>query len=326
MEKQFEFKTDEIEGELKNFSKNGITEISVHDELLANDKAKLIHFIKSVMKDSPNLFVSIKVNPKILDSELCSFFSEINSSIEMDFTLTEKGFDKKLYAKKCSLLNESGLVFGTNLYFATLPSDSLKLFKERLDFTVLQYPNHIDFPQLESVDDEISPKVTGFFSAQDIRFARNIAFAARTFYSSGRAVPWFNSVLFALKIQASAFFADFSEWQKVNNCDWKSGFVPENEKHSEIEKMQILFLDMKLEEKKQGQLLSVVNDIVKINGAMSRLVSDGKEETIYLEYNPDDLLSPESLDLVSFSNDVCLEHCSVRIFLNSEGEPDYSSG
>ena len=323
MEKQFQFKTGEIESQLKSCASKGITEISLHDDVFANDKAKLIHFVKAVMRDAPNLFVSVKVNPKIVDMEIISAFSNINSSVEMDFLLTEKGFDKKLYSRKCALLNNAGLVFGVNLYFATLPSDSLKAFKDRLDFTVAQYPNHIDFPQLESDEETILPKVSGTFSAQDIRYARNLSFACRTFYSSGRAVPWFNSVLQALKIQASAFFADFSEWQKVNNCDYKSGYVPENEKHSELEKMQVLFLDMKLEEKKKGQLLAVVNDIVKINGAFSRLVAEGESSVLNLEYNPDDLLGPESLDLTAFSNDVCMEACQVQIFINADGEPDY---
>lgn len=324
MEKQFEFRTDEISSQIKNFRKNGITEFSLHDDFFAENKANLLDFLNAVRKYSPELFVSVKINPRILDSELCASLSKVNCSVEMDFSLSEKGFDKKLFQKKCALLNSFGLVFGVNLYFAALPSDSLKSFKERLDFTVAQYPNHIDFPSLESDEEYLLPKVSGTFSAMDIRFARNIAFACRTFYSAGRAVSWFNSVLSALKIQSSAFFADFAEWQKVNNCDWKSGYVPENEKHSELEKMQILFLDMKIEEKKKPQLLSVVNDIVKINGALSRLVAEGEESSVELDYSPDDLLSPESLDLVSFSNDVCMEHCTAKIFLNSEGEPDYS--
>ena len=323
MEKQFQFKINEIESQLKNAGANGITEISIHDEAFSYDKQKILYLVKCVIKYAPEIFVSVKVNPKIVDMEIVSAFSTINSSVEMDFLLTEKGFDKKLYSKKCALLNNAGLVFGVNLYFASVPQDSLKAFKDRLDFTVAQYPNHIDFPQLESDDESIQPKVSGTFSAQDIRFARNLSFACRTFYSSGRAVPWFNSVLNALKIQASAFFADFAEWQKVNNCDYKSGYIPESEKHSELEKMQILFLDMKLEEKKKSQLLAVVNDIVKINGAFSRLVAEGEKSTVWLEYNPDDLLGPESLDLTAFSNDVCMEACEVSVFINSDGEPDY---
>ncbi|MCI5644194.1 MAG: hypothetical protein MR305_00550, partial [Treponema porcinum] len=189
-------------------------------------------------------------------------------------------------------------------------------------FICAQYPNHIDFPQTENAEENSSAKVTGVFSGNDIRYARDIAFACRTFYSAGRAVAWFNSVLKPLRLPASQFFADFAEWQRVNNCDYRSGFVPENEPHSEIEKMQLLFLSMKYEEKKASDVFPVVKDIVLLNGALSRVVAEGIESVIETQYHPDDLLGPESFDLEAFSNDVCMEHCSVRVFLN-DGDVDY---
>ncbi len=324
MERQFQFKTEEIESQLKNCAANGITEFSVHDDRFASDRTRVLNFARAVLRDAPNLFVSVRLDPKIIDVEVCSAFSRINSSIEMDFVPSERGFDKKLYSKKCAILNSLGLVFGVNLYFACGGTDSFKLFRDRLDFTVSQYPNHIDFPQLESDEKSFSPQVSGTFSAKDIAAARNISFACRTFYSSGRAVTWFNSVVSALRIQPSAFFADFSEWQKVNNCDFRSGFVPEDEKHSEIERMQVLFLEMKVEEKQMGQIMPVVRDVVKLNGAFSRLVAEGEDAVLELDYSPDDLFGPESVDIVAFSNDVCMERCRVSVFVNSDGEPDYS--
>ena len=323
MEKQFYFNSAELADNLKDFSLKGITELSVHDENIANDKGLLRDFLLRIQKNAPELFVSIKINPKILDQEICSLLSSIRSSVEMDFVPSDKGFDKKFYSRKCALLDNFGVLFGVSLYFAASENDSLKSFKERLDFSVAQYPNHIDFPQLESDDDENLPRVSGFFSAEDIRAARNIAFSCRTFYSAGRAVSWFNSVLQALRIQPSVFFADFAEWQRVNNCDFRSGFVPEDEKHSKIEEMQLLFLEMKLEEKGKGTLIPCVKDIVKINGALSRLTAEGEEATIDFVYNPEDLFGPESVDMVSFSNDVCMEHCRVKIFLESDGEPNF---
>ena len=184
-----------------------------------------------------------------------------------------------------------------------------------------QYPNHIEFPQIMNSDLE-PPKVTGTFSAQDIRWCRDTAFACRTFYTAGRAVPWFLSILKPLRIYPSRFFSDFAEWQRVNNCSYKSGFNPEGEKHTAIEKMQLLFLDEKYEEKHCHNLITLMNDIVKINGAMSRLAGEGEEAVITTSYNPDDLLSEEACDLTSFAENVCMEECKVRIFSNGE-YPDY---
>ena len=325
--KEYSFKIGEIESLLSDFNAKGITELVIHDDSFSENKQKIIRLLKSIEEKAPNLFVSLKINPKILDFEIINQISKINCSLEMPFSSCQKQngpylFDKKFYSKKCNLLNNNGLVFGISLNYANTSVDTFKFFKDRIDFSVEQYPNHIDFPQIESVELSQSAKVSGIFSAEEIRFARNIAFACKTFYSSGRAVPWFMSVLHALKIQPSKFFADFAEWQKVNNCDFTSGFVPEDCNHKEIEKMQLLFLSMKFEEKNKSELIPVVNDIVKLNGAFSRLVGEGEESTIVTKYNPDDLLGPESMDLTLFNNNVCMENCNVKVFLTDEG-PDY---
>jgi hypothetical protein len=276
----------------------------------------------------PDVFVSILINAACLDREVISAAQNIYCSFDIPLDCTDKGgkllFDKKFYANKARLLNEAGLVFGFHLTYAVTAGDSLKLFSERLDFAIQQYPNHIDFPQTENgAAEAFEPNVTGFFSAIDIRGARNVAFACRTFYSTGRAVPWMLSVLKPLKIYPSKFFADFAEWQLCNNCDYKSGFLPESQNHKDIEKMQLVFLDEKYEEKHCQDMIPLVNDIVKINGAMSRLVSDDEEAVIETSYNPDDLLGPESFDLRSFMENVCMEGCRVKIFAGEEG-PDYA--
>ena len=245
-------------------------------------------------------------------------------SFDIPLECSQKGghllFDKKFYANKARLLNDAGLVFGFQLTYAATPGDSLKLFMERLDFAVQQYPNHIDFPQTEN--DEYEAKVSGTFSAADIRYCRDTAFACRTFYTAGRAVPWFLSILKPLRIYPSRFFSDFAEWQRVNNCSYKSGFVPEAENHKSIEKMQLLFLDEKYEEKGCHELITLMHDIVSVNGAMARLAGEGEEFEMETSYHPDELLGPESADLKAFTENVCMEHCNITVFSNGE-YPDY---
>ena len=228
-----------------------------------------------------------------------------------------------MYSRRAALLNNSSLVFGVHLFYADTDSDSLKAFCDRLDFTANLYPNHIAFEQTESSENETHPThVTALFSAADIRRARDIAFACRTFYSAGRAVPWFLAVLKPLKIQASRFFADFAEWQRLGSCDFRSGFTPEDAPHSEIEKMQLSFLKIKYDEKRLSHLFAVVRNIVRLNGAFARLSGEGEECVIETDFNPDDLLSPESSDIAAFANNVCMEKCAVKIFAGDDG-PDY---
>ena len=324
MTKEYKFNATEFESQIPTFKSKGITEFSIHDSALANYKQKILKIIRLIEKNVPDLFVSILINAAALDREVISAAQNIFCSFDIPLECSQKGghllFDKKFYANKARLLNEAGLVFGFQLTYARIPGDTLKLFMDRLDFAIQQYPNHIDFPQTES--EEYEAKVSGTFSAADIRYCRDISFACRSFYSAGRAVPWFLSILKPLRIYPSRFFSDFAEWQRVNNCSYKSGFNPEGENHKDIEKMQLLFLDEKYEEKNCHSLISLMHDIVKLNGAMSRLAGEGEETQLVTSYNPDDLLSEEALDLASFADNVCMEECKVRIFAGDYG-PDY---
>mgnify|MGYP004606103337 FL=1 len=275
-------------------------------------------------ENAPQLFVSVVVNPEILDMEICRQCMKLNCSLEIPFRVQKNGlFDKKFFARRAAMLNNSGLVFGVQLFYADSRADSLKAFKERLDFAIEQFPNHIAFPQTEDSETAETAQVMQTFSAEEIRAARNIAFACRTFYSAGRAVPWFKSVLSALRISSAAFFSDFAEWQRCNNCDYKSGFVPENASHHDIEKMQLVFLQQKFEEKKKSGMFTACSDIVCMNGALSRLVSDGTESVMETDYDPEEIFGPEAMDLEAFVNDLCMEHFTVKIFMNDAGEPDF---
>jgi len=326
MQKHYQFSSEQLESQIPHLKEKGITEFSLHDEKLAANKKRIINLIDLFAEYAPDIYVSFLIEASIIDKEFISSAQKIFSSFDIPLRGEEKGekllFDKKFYSSKARLLNDAGIVFGFQLSYADLPGDSLKLFMERMDFALQQYPNHIDFPQTENLENAASAKVSGHFSAQDIRYARDLAFSCRTFYTAGRAVPWMLSLLKPLRIYPSKFFADFSEWQRCNNCDFKSGFNPETASHKEIEKMQLLFLEQKFEEKACSDLLPLVKDIVKINGAMARLAGEGSEEIIKTSYLPEDLLSPESLDLKSFYENVCMEECRVKIFAGEYG-PDF---
>ncbi len=316
-----------IEDFLARLKTAGEKIIFIRDADFAKDKAAVLRFLKIAERDLPDAFFSVRVEPSVLDAEICRAASFLSCSLELDFTLScadgHSFFDKKLYSRRAALLNNASLVFGIRLFYADCASDSVKSFTDRLDFAASLYPNHIEFEQTQSSGEETHPAhVSALFSAADIRRARDIAFACRTFYSAGRAVPWFLSVLKPLKIQPSRFFADFAEWQRLGSCDFRSGFVPEDAPHSEIEKMQLSFLKIKYDEKRLPHLLPVVRNIVRLNGAFARLSGEGEECVVETDFSPDDLLSLESFDIAAFANNVCMEKCAVKIFAGDDG-PDY---
>ena len=323
MQTEYKFTSSELEAQIQTLTQKGITEFSIHDSDVAKDKRRVLKLINLIAQHAPDVFVSILVDAAVIDREVAAAATQIFCSFDIPLEVQSKGgkllFDKKFYSAKARLLNDFGLVFGFLLTYAQEPGDSIKLYLDRLDFAVQQYPNHVDFAQTMNAEEEKTARVTGFFSAQDIRYARDVSFACRTFYTSGRAVPWFLSVLKPLRIYPSRFFADFAEWQRCNNCDYKSGFVPEAVNHKEIEKMQILFLEQKYEEKGQHALIPLIRDIVAVNGAMSRVAGEGEECTLVTSYNPDDLFSEETMNLTAFCENVCMEESHIRVFAGEEG-------
>ena len=322
---EYKFKSQELEAQIQTLTQKGITEFSIHDPEVAKDKRRVLKLINLMAQYAPDVFVSILVDASVIDREVAACATQIFCSFDIPLECTDKGgkllFDKKYYSAKARLLNDFGLLFGFMITYAVVPGDTLKLFLERLDFAVDQYPNHLEFPQIMNTELD-QPKVTGTFSAADIRYCRDTAFACRTFYTAGRAVPWFLSVLKPLRIYPSRFFADFAEWQRVNNCSYKSGFDSTAAQHKEIEKMQLLFLEQKYEEKRCHNLITLVHDIVTLNGAMSRLAGENEESVIVTSYHPDDLFSEEAFNLEAFSENVCMEECRVKIFAGQDG-PDY---
>ena len=330
----------------------------MHEGVFSRDRNSLKNFLSKAKKYIPEVFISIPVEAEVIDCEIVALCKDLFCSLDIFFRadkiakkIDEKNsekfadeknskkfgamkfdskknfspksaafFDKKLFSKKAELLNDADLVFGFLADFAISPRDSIKFFRERLDFAMTLYPNHIEFPQLYSAERE--EKCTATFSSQDISYAQRLAFAAEIFYSYGRAVPWFNSVLKPLKISPSNFFSDFAEWQICNNCGFKSREKVAALSHKEIEKMQLFFLKEKYDEKNLRHVFPAVRDVVLLNGAFSRLAGEGEECSLELSFNPDDLLSPAAMDLSAFCENICMEKCRVKIFAGDEG-PDY---
>ena len=250
---QIDISTGSLLEQLPTFAERGVTEFSLHDPALAKDHDGLIKVLKAVKKHCPDLFLMLQIDVNVIDQALVSQLQDIYCSLEIPLCGTEKNgtllFDKKRYASKIALLNNAGIVFGFDMNWAIQKGDTFRAFRERLDFAVSLYPNHIDFAQLSHEKERPIAKNSAVFSSKDIDFSMGIAFACKTFYSEGRAVPWFNTVLHALKITASTFFADFDEWQQCNNCSFITDFNPETTSQIELEKMQLLFLTQKYQEK-----------------------------------------------------------------------------
>lgn len=326
---EYNFSHENLESELKTFSQKKIKQLYVHDKKIATDKKSLIHFLECASRDIQDVYINLKVFPDVIDNQVLSLLQNFFCSLEIPFTENQNTkkdkniflFDKKLYSKKATLLNDVGIVFGFDIDFALSNCDSFKQFRDRFDFAFTLYPNHINFSQLQN-DFELKEKCTGTYSSQDIEYSKKIATSSVLFYTNGRAVPWFNLVLAPLKINPSKFFSDFAEWCECNNVSLDNFEKIQMLPQKEIEKMQLHFLKIKFEEKNKTHLFQVVKDIVKLYGAFSRVDFENEETVLKLSYNPDDLLSPATLNLLGFAENVCMEECSIKVFAGTQS-PEY---
>ncbi len=324
--KSYQYKSSELESSLASFDQRGITEFTLQDEAILSHKGKLLHFLQVFREKAGDVFLTLPVSASVLDLDVCKACAELYCTLEIPLEGLSKGnsylFDKKFFSRRSDMLNTLGLVFGFDMNFACDAGDSVKAFRDRLDFALSLYPNHIDFPQLDVKNDNDivkPPKSSATFSTQDIKNCRETAFAVSSFYSYGRAVTWFLAVLAPLKMTPSKFFQDFAEWQKINNCSLESGWKPENASHAEIEKMQLAFLKFKYEEKNKPQLFEVVSNVVRLNGAFSRCFGEGEESKVELSYNPDELLSGSAMDIQGFFDNSFMENSTVKIFMGEDG-------
>lgn len=310
-DKIFTFSENSLEKELASLEKEKIRQVRVSQKSITGNKSKLLRFISLAEKNAPEVLYQFEIPLSMIDRDTVAAFSSIYSSLDIEFESVEQNFSKNL-SKKANLLNEAGLIFG---FVVNLKDISIKSFKSYVDFMILQYPNHINF-----VTENLKP--TNVLSTQDIKTVENLCFAIECFYTFGRAVPWFLSVLNPLRIKSSVLLSDFAEWQRCNNCSLKSGFNPKSEHHLVIEKMLLSFLKFKYEEKKLFHAFPVAEDLIKLNGAFARACGEGEETILDLSYSPEDLFSPYSQDILAFSEEVCMEACSVKVFNTSDG-PDF---
>ena len=324
-DKEYHFDAAQLETSLSSLQELGIRRLVVEDQAITGSRDGFLGFVQRARDHAPEVFYKFYVKPSVLDGPLCHALSGLYCSLQLSLT-GEALTGRKAFERKIGFLNRSGLVFGFDMDIAREEGDSARLFRDRLNLALSLYPNHLDFGCLEHEP----PQPTGTFSSKDIELALDKAYSCALFYSAGRAVPWFLSVLAPLRIKGDAFFADFAEWLHCNNLGRRGrggagDGVSANDRicglsHQEIERMQLVFLRLKYQEKGLVHLLPVVQELVRFNGAFARLVGEDQECELDLAFHPDDLGSPYAQDVQAFAENVCMEQCRVRVCWTQDKE------
>ena len=225
------FSMERIERELEFFAEKKVPQVFVLDPTYNANKKRALEILQLIKRKSPGTFFSFEARAEFIDKELAHAFASIPCSLQFGLQsmhkevldLVNRSFDKKLFVRNIGILNREGVVFGFDLIFG-LPGDSFSGFKQSVDFAISLYPNNLELfclsvlPGTDLHDKAASLGLewqqvppynvlrTKTFSQQDIEKARKFSFAADIFYNRGRAVPWFNLILFPLNVKPSVFF------------------------------------------------------------------------------------------------------------------------
>jgi len=277
------FSLERIEAELRLFARLGVPQVFVLDSTFNKIPARAKEILRLIRKLAPQVHFHFEVRSEYIDAEMAGLFASITCSLQIGLQSADpdvlrgvgRGFDRDDFARRVSLLNQSGAIFGFDLIYG-LPGDSAALFRDSLDFALSLYPNHLDiFPLAVLPGTRLYGKAaelglnhldappytllsTPSFPAPDLEEARLLAAACDIFYSRGKAVAWFNAIISALKLSPCAFLAAFSRFLGSRGAGGEQEVSEED-----IWGLQRDFLSEVFQERKKQKLLPLALDLAQ---------------------------------------------------------------
>ncbi len=329
------FPRQRLEQELDLFARQKIPQVFVLDPTYNANKKEALDLLRMIARKTPDTFYYFEARAEFIDRELARAFTRLNcalqiglqSSDENVLRLVNRPFNRKVFVRNIGLLNEEGVIFGLDVIYG-LPGDSLRGFKESVNFAISLYPNNLEifclsvlpgtdlYDRAASLHLEYEAKPpyhiirTDKFTPEDLKRAEKIALACSCFYNQGRAVPWFNTILHALHTPAALFFERFYDWGSQKN---KLDLIKNCCDHKTIEALQKDFVREELLAKKKNRLVTAALDIITFNGALSRKTDTGKSESVQLNYPAEYIDSQYALDLDFFVNNVKMKKDNIKI-------------
>lgn len=342
------FPMDRIEKELELFEKEKICQVFVLDPTYNASKKRALELLKIIEKKANGIFFYFEARAEFIDRELAKAFTKIPCALQFGLQSADpeilrhvnRSLNKKLFTKNIAILNEEGVIFGFDLIYG-LPKDNLEGFKKSMDFALSLYPNNLETFRLSVLpgtslfetahelgleflsESPYNVIKSDTFSAENLAKAEQLSHACNIFYNQGRAVPWFNSIVQAFHEKPSSLIENFSKFLGNIGIDSKK-LDEEFKPHKDIEKLQLEFLEKEFNKRNRQNLLTAAKNIVMLNGAISRVQDEGKEEIISLSYHPDDLASQYATDIQFFAKNCRKFKCNVKIFMTKNG-PDWKT-
>jgi radical SAM superfamily enzyme YgiQ (UPF0313 family) len=315
------FPEERLSKELDLFARKKVPQVFVLDPTYNASKERAVKMLKLIEKKTPDTFYYFEARAEFIDRELARAFKNVRCALQIGLQSADpevlknvhRTLDKKKFCKNIAYLNEEGITFGFDLIYG-LPGDTFKGFKNSIDFALSLYPNNLELFCLSVLPGtDLHDSAEGFglkweekppyhviktpqFSESDLKKAASLSRAVNLFYTQGRAVSWFNSAVYHLRIKPSVFLGEFEKYLSEKNI--RADDCPDPRK---IRIWQKDFVRIQFEKKGLKKLIPVILDLIEFYGALSDADGEGISSKIRLNYWPDDLLSEYALDLAFFA-------------------------
>ena len=348
------FPMERLEKEIELFAKKNISQVFVLDPTYNASKERAIKMLKIIEKKAPGMFFYFEARAEFIDRELARAFARIPCCLQIGLQSANpevlknvhRTLDKKKFEKNIGFLNEEGVTFGFDLIYG-LPGDNFNGFCESIDFALGLYPNNLELFCLSVLPGtDLHDAAKGFglewesqppyhvlrtpqFSEKDLAKAEKLALATNLFYTKGRAVAWFNPILYVLREKPSEFLKGFTNYIESGflSSEQKSKFASTGsirdwsaEKNStQIEELQIAFIQKKFREKHKERFLPAAEDLIRIHSALGRCTFNGTESTFTTHYHPDDVMSEYGTDIEFFTENCGKQKSKVKVFVGENG-------
>jgi len=351
------FPMERLEKEIELFASKKIAQVFVLDPTYNASKERAIKMLKTIEKKAPGMFFYFEARAEFIDRELAQAFSRIPCCLQIGLQSANpevlknvhRTLDKKKFTKNIGFLNDEGVTFGFDLIYG-LPGDNFEGFCQSIDFALSLYPNNLELfclSVLPGTDLHDSAKGFGLeweqtppyhvlktpqFSEKDLEKSEKLSCATNLFYTKGRAVAWFNSVLYVLREKPSVFLKEFSAFlfsysDKNLLSSASEGLISTGsirdwsaEKNSaQIEGLQIEFVKKRFHEKHKDKFFPAAEDLIRIHAALSRCTFDGTESIFTTNYHPDDVMSEYGTDIEFFTENCGKQKCRVKVFVGKKG-------
>lgn len=332
--------------ELDYFVQKQIPSVFVLDPTFNANNKRTIQILDRILEKAPDIHWHFEVRSELITRDQARRFAQLGASLQIGLQTADpevslrlnRPLDRAKFKQKIDILNQEGVIFGLDLIYG-LPGDTLKGFMESLNFAINLYPNHLDIFRLAVLPGTVlaeeasqygmeyvtEPPYTlrssASFSRQDLDRAERLARSVDFFYNKGRAVPWFNQVLYPLQKSPAQLFQLFADFMDAKKKPWDANLDPSYPASREA--IMLEFLHGLFEKQRLDYLLPAVWDVVRFHGAWARALAEGITTTIDCNYDPDQLFGGGVQDLEEFCVLADMNPTTIRV-RPGRGEPEVS--